>query len=83
MPNLTIKSLPPTLHERLRGRASANHRSINKEVIAILSQAIERDERHRPDADALLRRADMLRSRMHGPGIDIEVVNRAIEQGRS
>lgn len=38
MAALLIKNLPDELHERLRRRAAANHRSMNREVIAILER---------------------------------------------
>lgn len=39
MPNITLKNVPKDLHRRLKNRAKAHHRSLNKEVIASL-QAI-------------------------------------------
>ena len=39
MPSLTLKALPRTLHRNLKARAKANHRSLNKEVIATLQTA--------------------------------------------
>jgi plasmid stability protein len=40
MAALLIKNLPPPLHERLRRRAAEHHRSMNREVIAILEKEI-------------------------------------------
>ena len=42
MSALLIKNMPPPLHERLRQRAAAHHRSMNREVIAILERELER-----------------------------------------
>ena len=42
MSALLIKSMPPILHERLRQRAAVHHRSMNREVIAILERELER-----------------------------------------
>lgn len=42
MKALLIKNIPPPLHDRLRQRAAAHHRSMNREVIAILEQELER-----------------------------------------
>lgn len=39
MANLTIKNIPPALHERLEERAARNHRSLNSEVIHALEGA--------------------------------------------
>lgn len=41
MAALLIKNLPPPLHERLRRRAAEHHRSMNREVIAILEKEME------------------------------------------
>jgi plasmid stability protein len=39
MPSLTLKDLPNKLHRKLKNRAKAHHRSLNKEVIATLQNA--------------------------------------------
>ena len=41
MAALLIKNMPPPLHERLRQRAAVHHRSMNREVIAILERELE------------------------------------------
>ena len=40
MAALLIKNLPPALHERLRTRAAVHHRSMNREVIAMLEREL-------------------------------------------
>lgn len=40
MPTLVIKNLPEPLHERLKAQAQLHHRSMNKEVIALIEQGI-------------------------------------------
>lgn len=40
MPGLLIKDLPEELHERLRARAGAHHRSMSREVVAILEEVL-------------------------------------------
>lgn len=35
-----VKDLPPVLHERLRQEATRHHRSMNREVIAILEKEL-------------------------------------------
>lgn len=42
MPAWLIKNMPPPLHDRLRQRAAAHHRSMNREAIAILERELER-----------------------------------------
>jgi plasmid stability protein len=39
MPNLTIKNLPREVHIGLKARALRNRRSLNSEIIEILSKA--------------------------------------------
>ncbi len=39
--NLSIKNVPDHLAERLRERASASHRSMQGELMAILEEALE------------------------------------------
>ena len=41
MSALLIKNMPPALHEKLRRCAAAHHRSMNREVIAILERELE------------------------------------------
>jgi plasmid stability protein len=40
MPGLAIKRLPPNLHRQLKRRAARNHRSMTKELLAVLEQAL-------------------------------------------
>jgi plasmid stability protein len=38
--NLSVKNIPDALAERLRARAAANHRSLQRELVSILEQAV-------------------------------------------
>ncbi len=40
MPSFLIKNLPAAIHEQLRRRAAEQHRSMNREVIAILQREL-------------------------------------------
>ncbi len=40
MASLMIRDLPINLHERLKERAKANRRSLNKEALVILEEAL-------------------------------------------
>lgn len=40
MTGLAIKKFPSALHQRLKRRAARNHRSMTKEVIAVLERAL-------------------------------------------
>jgi plasmid stability protein len=41
MPSLTLKDIPMPLMERLRSRAAKDRRSLNREAIWLLEQALE------------------------------------------
>jgi plasmid stability protein len=41
MPSLTLKDIPMPLMERLRARAAQDQRSLNREAIWLLEQALE------------------------------------------
>lgn len=40
MASVLIKNLPDDLHERLKDRAQRHHRSVNKELIALIEAAL-------------------------------------------
>jgi plasmid stability protein len=40
MPSILIKDIPAELHQRLREAATRDHRSLSKEVIALLEAAV-------------------------------------------
>lgn len=79
MANLTLKGIPPTLHERLRRAADANRRSLNGEVI----HRLERSFGLAPVApDELLLQARAVRERAPLPYLTDDALRRAREQGR-
>ena len=41
MPGILIKDLPEELHKRLKSRASASHRSMARDVLVILQEALD------------------------------------------
>ena len=51
MPNVTLRDVPTELHAWLKQRAASHHRSVNKEVIALLEDV-------RDGADTPARRAN-------------------------
>jgi plasmid stability protein len=59
MPSLTLKDIPPSLHEQLRRRATRNRRSLSQEALACLEQATAGE---RVDVDRLLAQARRLRA---------------------
>lgn len=44
MASILIKNIPPTLHARLKERAKSNHRSLNRETIAMLEETMAEDD---------------------------------------
>ena len=38
MPNVTLRDVPVEIHSWLKRRAASHHRSVNKEVIAVLEE---------------------------------------------
>ena len=76
MPGLLIKDLSPRLHQRLRARAAAMHRSLGREALVILEEAL--DERAGPRA---LAEIDALRQKGPRPLTDA-VIRAARREGR-
>jgi plasmid stability protein len=46
MLNMTLKNIPVTLHQWLKARAESNHRSLNREILALLES-----QRQAPSVD--------------------------------
>jgi plasmid stability protein len=45
MPTLHLRNVPTKIYERLRRRAKQNGRSMNAEAVALLEDAVEREDR--------------------------------------
>jgi len=60
-PTLTINGMTDPLYLRLKQRAAAHRRSLNSEIIVVLEPAVAATP---PDPNALLARADPLRSKL-------------------
>ena len=45
MPGLVIKDLPENLHRKLKAQAVRHHRSMTKEVLAVLERALSDEDR--------------------------------------
>ena len=78
MASITIKSLPPALHDGLKEAARRNHRSLQGEVIACLERHVEKLPRRRAE---LLAEAEALRERL--PYIDHALVDEYKRAGRA
>jgi plasmid stability protein len=46
MASVNLKNIPDHLHIQLRERARRNHRSLQKELLAILEESVQADARH-------------------------------------
>ncbi len=84
MATLTIRNLPDELHEVLRLRAKRNHRSLNQEVIAELSEAatVETDKERRDRVEKEILEIDTLRARSKG-FLTAEDIDQAKRAGRA
>lgn len=78
--NITIKDIPSKLHRKLKARAKANKRSLNREVIDILEGA------ERPigiiDKESFLREVQEFRATLKGPFLTEESLREAKNWGR-
>ena len=82
MSSITIRDLPPELHEELKERAKRNRRSLNSEIVSIIEDSIK--TRVRPSNEEILARADEMRARMKRLGITFtdEEITRYKNMGR-
>jgi len=78
MASITVKDLPPELHEKLKLSAKQRRRSLNAEIIARLEQSIEP---RRVNAQELIERARHFRSTLTFEATD-EEINEWKRQGR-
>ena len=78
MPTLTIRGMPPELHEKLKKRAERHRRSMNNEAIAILERVLKPS---RMSAEEAIARAEEVNDRIGKTFPDI--VNEAKRKGRA
>lgn len=50
MPSLLIKDFPPELHRKLKDEAARHHRSMTRQALALLEQALSEPARNRRPA---------------------------------
>jgi antitoxin FitA len=55
MPTITVKDIPKDLYEALKKKAAAHHRSVNREIIHYIEQAVGSREVNVEDALAKAR----------------------------
>ena len=80
MATLTLKNVPDALHRRLKAQAERNHRSLNREAIRLLEDAVATAAVQ----DEAGERARALREKLSREGVSIspEEVFAAIDEGR-
>jgi plasmid stability protein len=79
MPTLTIKGMPDALYRRLKERADAHRRSLNREVIVCLEEATTAPI---VDPQTWLADAGALRARLDLPPLSDARLRRAKTAGR-
>ncbi|MDT7856325.1 hypothetical protein RQM47_06710 [Rubrivirga sp. S365] len=82
MATLTLQNVPDDLHRRLKERAERNRRSIDREAVRLLEEAVRAPQ---PEKDEAWEQATALRERLAARGfkpLTAEEVQEAIEQGR-
>ncbi len=74
MSTLVVRNLPEQLHEQLKQRAAANHRSMTKEVLHLLESGLQSEAKPRPLPPPLKLRG--------GRMLSIEDIEAAIADGQ-
>ena len=80
MTTITIKNIPDELYEQLKKSAKTHRRSINSELIQCLEMVLNPV---RPSPELHLERFRSIRSRLDAKAIDIDDIQRAIDEVRS
>jgi antitoxin FitA len=79
MVTITIKNIPEQIYERIKVRATANHRSINGEILSILEQAVSLPP---IDVEATLERARKVRELTAHYTVTADEIEKWINEGR-
>jgi plasmid stability protein len=79
MPTITVKNIPKSLYESLRESAGANHRSIDREVIACIKRALAGQ---RIEPEEVLARARQLRATIASCPLTDALLKKAKSAGR-
>jgi plasmid stability protein len=79
MANITIKGIPEDLYRLLKRRAGEHRRSINREILVCLEQALGS---RRLDPVELLARADAVRERLTLAPWTADELRQAKDEGR-
>lgn len=76
---ITVKNIPQDLYDKLRRRADRNHRSINREIIAIFEEVLSV---RRIDPEDILVSARILREKTRRFILTQDFIDRAKGEGR-
>ena len=76
---ITVKNIPQALYKKLKSRADRNHRSINREIIAIFDEALTVKPFKPEDILASARR---LREKSKEFSLSADFINEAKKEGR-
>jgi len=76
---ITVKNIPQDLYEKLKKRADRNHRSINREIIAIFEDALSV---RRVDPEEILVTARALREKTRQFTLTQDYIDQARREGR-
>jgi plasmid stability protein len=79
MATLTVKNIPDDLYEKLRQRAKARNRSVNREIIVCIQEALES---RRVDPESFLARIKALHRRIPAPPLTDRMLRRTKTEGR-
>jgi plasmid stability protein len=77
--NISIKGIPMDVYETIKKRAERNHRSMNNEIINLLSNVNENDQLNR--YNSVLQNVKELKKDCRGT-LSPEEIRAAIEEGR-
>lgn len=79
MATLTVKNIPDDLYEKLKQRAKAHNRSLNREIIVCVQEALES---RRVDPESFLARIEELHRKMQAPPLTDKMLRKARVEGR-
>jgi len=77
--SLKVKNISEALYEKLKQRAKLRHRSVNKEVLVCIQEALES---RRVDPQSFLARIEALHRQMPAPLLTEKMLRRGKTKGR-
>lgn len=77
--SITVKNIPPDLHEDLKASAARHRRSLNREIIALLEDHLKPRKRA---PEEVLAAVGALHDRLKGVRLTSEMIDQAKREGR-